>query len=139
MLCGEHTVEIKAPVEHVWNAWESVESWKSWDPTVIESSIEGDLEEGAHGKLQPPEGPEVDFVVQGVAQNAFNVIAKLPLGHYLIFEHIVVDEGNGKCLVTHRAHLQGKCSWMFKKVIQKHVTGQLPNALENLKAQIEEG
>ena len=136
MLIAEEVVETHATPETVWAIWRDVAHWKSWDPDVAWSRLEGEFKLGASGALKPTKGPQSKFVVTELVENRrFVNEAKLPLAR-LSFHHElrIVD---GKTHICHRVEVTGLMAWFFGIVIGRGIREGLPAAVRNLVRQAE--
>ena len=59
MLVIKHTVETTASPKAIWDIWQDVANWKSWDHGIEFSTIDGPFKEGTTGTLKPKGGPQV--------------------------------------------------------------------------------
>ena len=66
MLIIEHTVETTASPAAIWNIWQDVENWNTWDAGIEYSRLDGPFQTGTTGILKPKEGPLVKTKLTGV-------------------------------------------------------------------------
>ena len=132
----EECVAIKAPIAKVFAMYADVGAWKTWDPDVKSSSIEGSFVSGALGTLQPTKGPKAKIVFKEVVPNSsFTVESKLPLC-VMRFEH-ELSEVNGQTQAIHRVTFEGLLSPVFGRLIGRQIKKGLPYTLDGLKRAVE--
>ncbi len=59
MLIIKHTVETTASPEAIWEIWQDVANWNTWDHDIEFSAIDGPFKAGTTGNLKPKGGPVV--------------------------------------------------------------------------------
>ena len=132
----EKCVAIEAPIAKVFATYADVENWKTWDPDVKSSTIEGPFISGSLGALQPTKGPKAKIVFKEVVTNSsFTVESKLPLC-VMRFEH-ELSEMNGQTQALHRVIFEGVLSPLFGRLIGRQIKKGLPHTLEGLKRAVE--
>ena len=132
----EACVAIEAPIEKVFALYADVGAWKTWDPDVKSSSIEGSFVSGALGTLQPTKGPKAKIFFKEVVPNSsFTVESKLPLC-VIRFEH-ELSKVNGQTQAIHRVIFEGVLSPVFGRLIGRQIEKALPHTLEGLKRAVE--
>ena len=132
----EECVAIEAPIAKVFAMYADVGNWKTWDPDVKSSTIEGPFVSGSLGTLQPTKGPKAKIVFKEVVANSsFTVESKLPLC-VMRFEH-ELSEMNGETQALHRVIFEGVLSPVFGRLIGRQIKKGLPHTLEGLKRAVE--
>lgn len=59
MLIMKHTVETIGSLEAIWNIWQDIKNWNTWDPATEYSSINGPFKTGTKGSCKFKNGPLV--------------------------------------------------------------------------------
>jgi hypothetical protein len=132
----EECVAIEAPIAKVFAMYADVGNWKTWDPDVKSSTIEGPFVSGSLGTLRPTRGPKAKIVFKEVVTNSsFTVESKLPLC-VMRFEH-ELSEMNGETQALHRVIFEGVLSPVFGRLIGRQIKKGLPHTLEGLKRAVE--
>ena len=57
MLIIKHTVETTASPQTIWDIWQDVKNWPTWDHGIEFSTLEGPFQNGTRGTLKPKGGP----------------------------------------------------------------------------------
>jgi len=57
MLIIRHTVETTATPTQIWQVWQDVENWNSWDHETESSRLDGPFQAGITGWLKPKKWP----------------------------------------------------------------------------------
>ncbi|MGL6073219.1 MAG: SRPBCC family protein [Fimbriiglobus sp.] len=128
----EHTVEIAAQADVIYNLYADVAGWSKWDPEVVESSIQGAFVSGAIGSIKPKGGPKSELkFIQVQPNQSFTVQCKLPLC-LMTFEHELTASGSST-KTTHRVRFTGFLSPLFGLLIGKQIKRTLPETMEGLK------
>lgn len=141
MLIIKNTVETTASPEAIWEIWQDVTNWSTWDHDIEFSTINGPFKTGMTGTLKPKGGPLVYTKLTAVEpKKLFINEAKLPLAR-IIVSHFLT-ESNGKIHVTHQIEMTGPLAFFFAFVIGRNMKKNLPqtmtamiNKTESLKLQ----
>lgn len=132
----QHSIHINALPEEIFREYTDVASWKSWDPELLSSSLDGIFCEGATGRLKPRKGPPALFMISEVSVNcSFTVESKLPFC-IMRFTHELIPEG-GTTKVIHGVEFHGPLAFVFTKIIGKQIYKSLPVTLAGLKRRVE--
>ena len=116
MLITKHTVESTASPEAIWEIWQDVTNWNTWDHGIEFSTIDGPFKAGTKGKLKPRGGPLVHTTLTAVEPNKFFIDeAKLALARIIVSHSLTVS--NGKTHVTHHIEMKGPLAFFFAFVI----------------------
>ena len=133
MLIIKHTVETTASPKAIWDIWQDVSNWNTWDHGIEFSTIDGPFREGAKGTLKPKGGPLVHTTLTAVEpMKMFVDESKLPLAR-IIVSHFM-NESNGKTIVTHQIEMNGPLAFVFAFLIGRTMKKNLP---QEMKAMIE--
>ena len=128
MLIIEHTIETSASPAAVWEIWQDVSHWNTWDPGIEYSSINGPFKAGTKGTLKPKGGPLVHTTLTYVEpMKKFVDEAKLPLTR-LIVSHSLT-QSKGKTYVTHHIEMKGLLSFVFAFLIGRDMKKNLPEEM----------
>lgn len=117
--------------EQIWQVWQDVKNWNSWDEDVIKSEIFGEFTTGTKGYLVPKGGPKTKFVIiDSQHQKSFSDRSLLPFCK-LDFVHTLEETQTG-LKVTHQIEISGLLGFLFVKVIGQNAVKNLPIAMKNL-------
>jgi len=127
---------MNTSASNIFEQYQNVESWHTWDNDVQSANLDGDFIVGTHGMLQPTHGPKSKFTLTEITLNkSFTTESKLPLCN-LVFEHkLEITVGGTK--VIHTVHFNGLFSPLFGRLIGNNIKKGLPTALKSLKNQCE--
>jgi hypothetical protein len=133
------STDVRGTAEQVWDIWRDVANWRSWETGIASSQLHGPFEEGVEGELKPKSGPMVQWLLSEVKPlEAFTSKARLPLG-MLEFSHQITPITDARIRVTHSVQISGVSTFLFKYLVGRSAAADIPNALANLKARVEEG
>ena len=136
MLIAEEIVVTSAAPEAVWSIWRDVAHWKTWDPDVAWSRLDGTFELGTSGELKPTKGPKSKFKITQLVENrVFVDEAKLPFARLTFYHELTVVDG--KTNICHRVEVTGLMARFFAAVIGGGIRDGLPTAVRNLARQAE--
>lgn len=125
MLIIKHTVETTASPEAIWEIWQDVANWNTWDHGIEYSSLDGPFKAGTTGTLKPKGGPLVQTKLTAVEPHKLFIDeAKLTLAR-IIVSHFL-SESNGKTYVTHQIEMRGPLAFFFAFVIGRNMKKNLP-------------
>lgn len=131
MLIIEHTVETSASPAAIWEIWQDVVSWKSWDHGIEYSTINGPFVAGSTGTIKPKGGPLLHTKLMQVEPlKSFVDEAKLPLTQILV-SHTLKKAG-AKTFVTHRIEMKGLLAFFFAFVIGRNMKKNLPEEMASM-------
>lgn len=129
MLIITHTVETTASPEAIWEIWQDVKNWNTWDHGIEFNTINGLFKVGTTGTLKPKGGPLVHTKLTVVdPKKKFVDEAKLPLA-YIVVSHFLT-ELNGKTQVTHQIEMTGPLAFFFAFVIGRKMKKNLPQEMK---------
>jgi hypothetical protein len=130
------SIQINTAPEKIFAEYTNVADWKSWDPEVLSSSLDGIFRQGATGRLKPRNGLSASIKISEINTNrSFTVESKLPLC-IMKFTHELIQEGD-TTKVTHGVEFHGPLAFLFSKIIGKQIYESFPVTLEGLKKKIE--
>lgn len=131
VLIIKHTVETKASPEAIWEIWQDVASWNTWDHGIEFSTINGSFKEGTTGTLKPKGGPLVRTKLTVVEpKKLFIDEAKLPFARIIVLHFLI--ESNGKTYVTHQIEMTGPLAFFFSIVIGRKMRKNLPQEMASM-------
>lgn len=83
----EHRIQVAASLERIFQIYEDVGRWHTWDPDTKSAHLDGLFRVGARGKLTPTKGHAVPMLLTSVVPNrSFTVESRIPL-FKMLFEH----------------------------------------------------
>lgn len=129
MLIIKHSVETTASPEDIWQIWQDVKNWNTWDHGIEYSTINGPFEEGTTGTLKPKGGPLVHTKLICVepfkkfVDESKLFLAKIIVSHYL-------TKSADKMLVTHQIEMTGPLAFLFAHLIGRTMKKNLPQEME---------
>lgn len=131
MLIVKHTVETTASPGAIWQIWEDVAHWNSWDHGIEFSRIEGPFQTGTTGVLKPKGGPLVHTKLTRVEpMKLFIDEAQLTLARIIVSHSL--NESAGKTLVTHEIKMQGPLAFLFAFLLGRTMKKNLPDEMRAL-------
>ena len=131
MLIIKHTVETTASPEAVWDIWQDVSNWNTWDPGIEFSSIDGPFKAGTTGTLKPKGGPLVHTKLTSVQpKRMFVDEAKLTLARIIVTHSLT--ESAGKTCVTHQIEMTGPLAFLFAFLIGRNMKKNLPQEMREM-------
>lgn len=129
MLIIKHTIETKASPSQIWQVWQDVPNWNSWDHGIEYSTINGPFKTGTTGTLKPKGGPLVHTTLTQVEPlKQFVDESNLFLGK-IIVSHFISEKG-GKREVTHQIEMTGPLSFLYAILIGRTMKKNLPQEMQ---------
>lgn len=129
----EHRITIAASPETIFQIYEDVQNWHTWDPDTKQALLEGPFRVGSRGRITPPKGMTVPMLLTQVEPGkCFTVESKIPLFR-MLFEHELVPL-DGATEVIHRVTFSGFLSIVLGPMLSKQLNLGLPITLGKLKA-----
>lgn len=134
----ESRVTISVPPAKIFEIYEDVSNWNTWDPDTKESSIDGPFQTGSKGKITPPKGITVPMnFISVVPDKSFTVESRIPFFR-MIFEHELHATAAGT-EVVHRVSFSGALSFLLGRIVGNPLRTGLPITLASLKRLAERG
>jgi uncharacterized protein YndB with AHSA1/START domain len=128
----EAQIEIAAPAETVFEIYQDVEHWNTWDPDTKSSSLDGPFQVGTVGRLVPTKGREVPMRLVEVTPNrSFTVQCDVPLFRMQFIHELTSTPGG--TLVTQRILTAGALDFLIGRILAKQVREGFPKTLASLK------
>lgn len=130
------TLTTNASKEVIWQLWEDVENWKSYD-TVLKYSYLQDgalFEVGATGYVKARGAPKTKFELIHVdSGNSFVESLKLPFWNTLELKRRVVVVGPGEVAFTHEVDFKGPLKGLMYSLLAKRFKKDLRMVMVNMK------
>lgn len=128
----ERRITIATSPETIFQIYEDVQNWHTWDPDTKQAFIEGPFRVGTRGRITSPKGMSVPMLFTEVVPNkCFTVESKIPL-FCMLFEHELISI-SGATEVIHRVTFSGLLSFILGPMLSKQLNTGLPVTLLNLK------
>lgn len=128
MIIIKHTVETTASPLAIWHIWQDVPNWKTWDPGIEYSTLNGPFETGTAGTLKPKGGPIVSTKLTYVEpMKCFVDEAKLFCANLIVTHSL--EEFKEKTLVTHQIEMRGPLAFLFAYLIGRTMRKNLPEEM----------
>lgn len=129
MLIIKHTLETQASPEDIWEIWQDVKNWNTWDHGIEYSTLDGPFAAGTTGSLKPKGGPLLRTRLTHVEPLKMFVdesklfLARITVSHYL-------TESAGKTQVTTQIEMSGPLAFLFAYLIGRTMKKNLPQEME---------
>lgn len=131
MLIVKKVVETRASPLDVWQIWQDVENWNTWDHGIEFSAIEGPFIVGTKGVLKPKRAPLVHTkLIQVEPLKSFTIESNLFLAKIVVSHEL--SELDGKIALTHQVEIVGPFSFFFAFFIGRKMKRTLPRDMECL-------
>lgn len=128
MLIIKHTVETRASIDALWDIWQDVSNWNTWDQGIEFSTLNGPFQAGATATIKPKGGPLLQTTLTRVEpMKMFVNEAKLPFTR-IVVSHFMT-ESEGKRYVTHHIEMKGLLSFVFAFLIGRNMKKNLPQEM----------
>ena len=112
MLIIKHTITTNASVEAIWNIWQDIKNWHTWDNVTEYYSLDGPFQEGTKGVYKPKGGPLIQVKLTQVEPlKIYAAECKLFLAR-IISSHCL-STSNGKTQVTQQIEIKGPLAFLF--------------------------
>lgn len=122
--------------EIIWQLWEEVENWKSYD-TVLQYSYlveDSKFEVGAIGYVKAKGAPKTKFeITQMELGDSFVESLKLPLWNTLELKRKVVSVNQGEVEFTHEVEFKGPLRGLMYSLLAKRFKTDLKMVMVNMK------
>jgi Polyketide cyclase / dehydrase and lipid transport len=131
MLIIKHTIETTASPEAVWNIWQDVKNWNTWDYKTEYSSLDGAFKRGTKGKWKLKGGP-----VSAIKLTRVEPLKIFVMEYKLFLARIVVShqlcESAGKTQVTEQIEIRGPLGFFFAYHLGRAIKKSLPQDMQTL-------
>ncbi len=122
------TIATTAP-DDVWRLWTTPATWGSWDKGLQSASMDGDMQLGSTGKIQPQSGLKSNFeVVSFEPKNAYSFVTKLPMAQLRVQRSFNAD----RTAFTHRVTFSGPMAFAFARMFGPGFRAALPPTMRQL-------
>lgn len=129
---SSQSLKINADKNVIWEIWSNVSKWCEWDKGIESSSISGAFKTGTIGKIQPKNGPPVDFKLDIKPLSNFTSISQLPENTTLSFIHLIREISPNQVEITHTIKIVGDACEKFGNFLGKKLADDLLPAMQNL-------
>lgn len=131
MLIIKHTVETTATSAQVWQVWQDVANWNTWDHDLESSGLEGPFQTGTRGYLKFKKDPLLKTLLTRVEPGKIFVQeAKLPLAT-VIMTHSM-SEAAGKTQVTIQTDIRGPLAFFYALLLGNSIKKKVPVEVEEM-------
>jgi hypothetical protein len=125
MLIIKYTVETTASASQIWQLWQDVENWNTWDHDLESSGIDGPFRAGTSGYLKFKKDPLLKTLLTHVEPfKMFVQEAKLPLAR-VIMTH-TISQVAGKTEVTIKTEIRGPLAFFFALLLGRSIKKKIP-------------
>ena len=131
MLIIKHTLETTATPTQIWQVWQDVENWNSWDHELELSRLDGPFQTGTSGCLKPIGGPLLKTLLTHVepfkmfVQEAKLFLAKAVMTHS-------ITQVAGRTQVTFQTEILGPLAFFFACLIGRSIKKKIPIEMEEM-------
>ncbi|CCB86472.1 putative uncharacterized protein [Parachlamydia acanthamoebae UV-7] len=131
MLIIKHTLETTATPTQIWQVWQDVENWNSWDHGTEFSRLDGPFQTGTSGCLKPIEGPLLKTLLTHVEPfKMFVQEAKLFLAR-AVMTHSMTQIA-GKTQITFQTEIRGPLAFLFACLLGHSIKKKIPIEMEEM-------
>ncbi|MEI7725598.1 MAG: SRPBCC family protein [Bacteroidota bacterium] len=120
--------------EQIWNLFEDVNNWHTWDQGIEFAKLEGKFEPGNHFTLRPKGGPNVKVqILEATKNKGFLDVTSFPFAK--MYDDHVFEETAGGLKITNTITVKGFLSFLWVKLVAQKIADALPaDMLEQIKA-----
>ncbi len=131
MLIAKHTVKTKATAQQVWNIWQDVPHWKTWDEQLELSQIDGPFQAGTTGYTKFKNTPLLKTLLTEVIPNQLVVQETyLPLTKIVSYQSMIQKEDRTE--ITFQVEARGLLSFFYARMLRRSVRNKLPLEMEKM-------
>ena len=131
MFIIKHTVETSATPSQIWQVWQDIKNWKSWDHDLESSKINGPFQVGTTGYLKFKDSSQLETLLTRVELlNIFVQEAKLPLAS-VVMTHII-DDVAGKTRVTIQIEVKGLLAFFYYLLLSRSIRKKVPIEVQEM-------
>lgn len=130
------TLTTSASKETIWQLWEDVDNWKSYDTVLQYSYLEDDVEfaVGATGYVKARRAPKTKFeLIEVDTGESFVESLKLPLWSSLHLKRRVVKIDDKTVTFTHEVEFNGRFKWLMYQLLAARFKKDLRMVMENMR------
>ena len=131
MWSKSHSIVTKdVTKEQMWKLFSDVNNWKSWDESIVFSSLEGKFEAGNYFNFQPKGGPKMKIkILEAIENKNFTDLTTFPLAK-MYGEHLFEETPEGLKLTT-TMKVEGFLSFLWVKLVAQKIIDTLPEDMSN--------
>lgn len=125
MLIIKHTIETAASASAVWQVWQDVSSWNTWDHDLEFSTLDGSFKAGSTGTLKIKDGPLLQTKLTKVEPMKVFVQEARVILAYFVMSHFLTESG-GKTAVTVQTEIRGPLAFAWAFLLKKSIRKKVP-------------
>lgn len=131
MLIIKHTIETNASPETVWNIWQDVKHWNTWDFKTESSSLNGAFKKGTRGHWKLKGHNEIPIeLIEVKPLQMFVMTYKLFLARMVVSHHL--HQSAGKTQVSEKIEIKGPLAFFFAYHLKNSIQKSLPRDMQIL-------
>lgn len=130
-MIEKHIVTTATP-ETIFQIFEDVEGWKTWDPDTKASRLSAGLTLGSRGHLTPTRGNTIPIEVTLIEKNQYFTLTSKTALFRLDFDHELTLTESGTRIV-HRVKFGGLLKPLLTLMLGRQIEKGLPVTLQRLK------
>lgn len=129
MFIVKHSIETKATPLQIWNIWQDVENWKTWDEQIELSQIDGPFQTGTTGCTKFAGTPLFKTRLTQVepyklvVQEAYLSLAK-------VVSYQSMRQIEDKTEVTFQVEIRGILSLFYACMLRRFIKKKIPLEME---------
>ncbi len=131
MLIVKHSILTTATPVAVWEVWQDVKNWNTWDKSVESSSLNGPFETGTTGTLKPKGGPLIHTKLT-LVEPLKSFLNQAQLNGAVVTISHTLNAVEGKTEVTHEVEIKGPFASFYVNMIGEQMQQNLPQAMSAL-------
>ncbi len=128
---ARHQIDIKAPIEKVWNILSDIDRWPSWNPSISSSQLEGPLAPGTSFRWKSKSASIISTLQEVVPEKRFGWTGKSMGARAVHIWEFEVQENN--VIVRTGESFDGLIVKLLKGMMQKTLDQSLQEWLLHLK------
>lgn len=126
-----HSITTIASPQAIWDIWQDVKNWNTWDHGIEYSNIEGPFKTGTKGTLKPKGAPLVHTKLTFVEPYKKFVDESKLFFARIIVTHELTTSGN-QTFVTHQIEMKGPLAFVFAFLIGRTMKKNLPQEMQTM-------
>ncbi|MBY0109549.1 MAG: SRPBCC family protein [Candidatus Babeliaceae bacterium] len=131
MIIIKYTIETTATPAQIWQVWQDVGNWKTWDHDLEQARIDGSFQEGTSGILKFKDSPDLKTLLTRVEPfKLFVQEAQLPLAK-VVMSHFI-SQMAGKTQVTIQTEVRGPLAFFFYLLLGSSIKKKVPVEVEEM-------
>ena len=130
------SIETTASKANIWNLWEDVENWKSFDERLEYSYLVNDalFETGAIGYVKGKGAPKSKFrLTKVIKEKSFTQILYLPLWQTIHLQRYFEEDKNGNTVFSHEVKFKGGMKPIFHWFLAEPFETDLKKVMTEMK------